>query len=69
MTPQTLTKVEDLINKKLHLKLSASGLGACRRIVNDALEDLKKRYSHPSQLKAYLLEEGRLKKLLSQLGD
>jgi hypothetical protein len=42
-------------------------LGACRRIVRDAINDLTLRYEFSTQTDAFLLEKGRLERLLEKL--
>lgn len=69
MTPQTLDEVENLHTKRLLWKLGASGLGACRRIVRDALEALPQKYPHSTQVRAYEVEKGRLTMLLASIGE
>lgn len=67
MTPTTLAQVENLVNKRLHWKLGASGIGACRRIVREAINALPEKYPYASQMKAYQLENARLEKLYDKI--
>lgn len=69
MPPTTLAQVEDLVTKKLLWKLGPSGMGACRRIVKDALRELPDKYPYVHQMRAYQVENGRLEKLLEKLGE
>jgi hypothetical protein len=69
MTPTTLQQVEDVVKKKLLWKLGASGQAACRRIVKDAIRALPDKYPYAHQMRAYLVENGRLEKLLEKLGE
>jgi len=69
MTPQTLTEVENVTNKNLLGRFGEAGIGACKRVVNDALEALPQKYPHSTQLRAFLLEQERLKRLLASLGE
>ncbi len=69
MTPRSVEEVEALVRKKLLWKLGAAGLGACRRIVNEALGDLPGRFPHSTQVREYMMEEGRLRRLLNALGE
>lgn len=65
--PQTLAEVENLVTKNLLWRLGAVGKQHCRDIVSDAIEALTVKYSHPSQLRAYQLEKGRLTHLLNKI--
>ena len=67
MAPTTLAQVEHLVQTRTLWKLGASGLGACRRIVRDAIADLPARYQYATQTEAFLLEKGRLERLLEKL--
>ncbi|MCP1384477.1 hypothetical protein [Runella salmonicolor] len=69
MTPTSVAQVEELLLKKLTWKFGASGMGACKRIVKDALDALPAKYPHRDQLKAYLIEKTKLEKMLDELGE
>ncbi|WP_273210446.1 hypothetical protein [Runella zeae] len=69
MTPTNVEQVEALIHKGLLGKLGASGLGACRRIVNDALSELPGKYPYASQISTFLGEKARLETLLKKIGE
>lgn len=69
MPPTTLAQVEEHITKKTLWKLGASGQATCRRIIKDALRELSDKYPYASQARAYLVENGRLEKLLEKLGE
>lgn len=69
MPPKTLEDVENIMQKKLLWKLGASGQAACRRIVKDAIRALPDKYPYGHQMRAYLVENGRLEKLLEKLGE